>query len=190
MAKKTYLNVSGERFVGELVDGSVSSKNGMDQGFLFRIMDKEGNVVGCITAFISITTKAVWKNSESLTPELTEKLFLRIFPHIPFGMGLSEIKKVYSVCIQLFITPEEATYDKVRKIQYVKSWENPYNLVEHLVFNGSVDDDKVEKDILSYLYEKHLEDRTRLEDTSHIAKALFIDEDKVFRCLDYIEDDG
>lgn len=190
MAKKTYINLAGEAFVAELQDTPVHSRNGFDVGLLFIIQNKKGETIGCLSAFLSMTTKAVWKNQGELTPELVENLFLRILPHVPFAVNISDFSSIYPECIQLFVHPSDTYYDKDHKIQYVRSQENPFNLVEHLVFNENIDDDQVQKDVLTYLYKKHLEDRYTFEDTVHVAKALFIDEDTVFRCLDYLKDDG
>jgi len=190
MAKKTYINLAGETFVAVLQDTPVVSRNGLDEGLLFTIEDNKGERIGCLSAFISMTTRAVWRHQGQLTPEIVKNLFLRIIPHIPFTPSISVFSEIYPGCVQLYISGSESGYDEKHMAQTVKGGENPYSLVEELAFKGNIDDDQVQRDVLSYLYERHLEDRMSFEDTVHIAKALFIDEDTVFRCLDYLEDDG
>src|SRR4051794_38781474 len=102
MVKKTYINLIGEPYVAELVDSTVYSKNGMHQGLLFRISDKKGETLGCLSAFIGVTTRAVWSHQVTLTPELVENLFLRIIPQIPFVAKIEEFSACYPECIQLF----------------------------------------------------------------------------------------
>lgn len=190
MAERTHVSLAGERFVAVLQDTPIVSRNGFDEGFLFIIEDKNGETIGCLSAFISRTTRAVWRNQGQLTAEVAKNLFLRILPHVTFTPDISEFSSIYPDCVQLFIGSSDTGYDQIHRSQTIKGGGNPYELVEQLVFKGNVDDDQVQNDVLSYLFEKHLRDRTTLEDTAHIAKALFIDEDTVFRCLDYLEDDG
>lgn len=190
MAKKTYIILAEVVFIAELIDPIVYSKDGAHQGLLFRINNKNGDTVGCLSTFISRTTKAIWNHQQTLAHDTIENLFLRILPHVPFSINISEFSSIYPECIELVISAWDTKYDQEHKIQYVKAQDNPYNLVKYLVFNGNIDDEQVQKDVLSYLYEKHMEDRHKFEDTIHIAKALFLDEDTVFRCLDYLEDDG
>ncbi len=190
MAKKTHINLGGESFVAELQDIPVNNKNGFDVGLLFTIHDKKGETIGCLSTFLSMTTKVIWKNHGELTPEVVENLFLRILPHVPFAISISDFSAIYPECIPLFVHTSDTYYDEKHKTQYVRAQENPYALINNLVFNGNIDDDQVQRDVLNYLYAKHLENRHSFEDTIHIAKSLFIDEDTVFRCLDYLEDDG
>src|SRR5258708_208060 len=110
MARKTHINIEGQSFVAELVDGHVVSRNGFDTGLLFRIKDKQGEIIGCISAFISLTTRAVWGSQANLTPEIVENLFLRIIPHIPFAASVSDFSSIYPDCIQLFIEPSDTRY--------------------------------------------------------------------------------
>lgn len=188
--KKSYIKIEDKQYVAEMVGSDVYSNNGDHKGLLFRIQNNQGEIIGCLSAFISVTTKAIWNSQGIVTQETIENLFLRILPYIPFAASVAEFKSVYPRCIQLFIDSSDTVYIVKDKVQYVRGEENPLELVKHLVFDGNIDDDQVQRDILSFLYENHLEDRTKVEDTVHIAKSLFIDEDTVFRCLDYLEDDG
>lgn len=190
MIKKSYIKIEGRQYIAELDNYGVYSNNGMHKGLLFRMLDDHGEIIGCLSTFISMTTKAIWSNQERLTQETIENLFLRILPHISFVASVADFKTVYPCCIQLFVDTSDTRYLAEEKVHYVRGEENPYELVKNLVFNGKIDDDQVQRDVLFYLYEMHLEDRTRIENTVHIAKVLFINEDTVFRCLDYLEDDG
>ena len=190
MVKKTYINIEGKSYVSELQNTPVQSRNGFDIGRLFTISDKRGEIIGCLSVFLSIITHTVWKTQEKITPEIEEKLYLRILPHVPFAASITDFSLNYPKSVQLFITPSNSGYDKEKKIQDVRSYESPEELVNALVFNGEIDEDKVQKDILTYLYEEHMEDHTEYTNTGELAKALFINEKIVLRCLKYLDDDG
>ena len=158
-----------------------------DSGFPVTI---KGETIGCLSAYLSVTVRAVWSHQVELTRELEENLFLRILPHIPFPADISDFTSIYSSCVQLYIDSSDTRYIQDKKVQYVRSRENPSELVNHLVFNNEIDEDKVEKDILTYLYEVHIEDHMVYTNTAELAKALFLEEKIVFRCLKYLSDNG
>lgn len=190
MARKTYINLAGTAYVAELQDTPVHSPNGMHKGLLFTINNKKGETVGCLSAYLSITTRAIWSHQMELTHEFEENLFLRILPHVPFPADISDFTSIYSSCVQLYIDPSDTRYIQDKKVQYVRSQDTPKELVNNLVFNGEVDEDKVEKDILTYLYGVHMEDHMIYTSTGELAKALFLEEKTVFRCLKYLSDYG
>lgn len=190
MARKTYINLAGTAYVAQLQDTPIHSPNGMHKGLLFTIDNKKGETIGCLSAYLSATTRAIWSHQEKITPELEENLFLRILPHIPFPADISDFTSIYSSCVQLYIDSSDTRYIQDKKVQYVRSRENPSELVNHLVFNDEIDEEKVQKDILTYLYEAHRENHQAFTHTITMAKALFVDENIVFRCLNYLRDDG
>lgn len=190
MAKKTYINLAGEAFVAELQDGSVCSRNGFGDGLLFIIQNKKGETMGCLSVFLPMLTKAVWSNQTKLTPEIVENLFLRVLPHVPFAANISDFSSIYPKCIQLVLDTMDTSYDVEHKVQYVRGRENPQELVNQLVFDGEVNEEKVQKDILTYLYEVHRENHMAYTHSLEMAKELFVDENIIFRCLNYLHDDG
>lgn len=190
MAKRTYINLAGEVFAAELQNTPVYSRSGDDVGLKFIIQNKKGEAIGCLSAFISILTTAVWRNQGELTPEIIENLFLRILPHVPFAASISDFSSIYPECIRLFIDNSDTRYYIEHKVQYVRCQKSLKELVNNLVFNGEIDEEKVQKDILTYLYEAHRINHIAYTDTLTMAKALFVDEKIIFRCLNYLHDDG
>lgn len=190
MTKKTILNLSNEKFLVELDHDPVWSRNGFDQGLLFLIKNKKGKTVGCLSTFISLTTRSIWNHQIQLTPEIIEDLFLRIIPHVQFKPNLSDFSSVYPECIQLYIDTRDDGYDEKHKIQILRGHESPQELVDHVIFNGEMNEEKVQEAILTYLYDIHLENLSQYTNTGILAKKLFVSEKIVFRCLQYLSDDG
>src|SRR6185312_1737792 len=102
---KTYINLAGKRFIAELDDEPVWSRNGLNVGLLFRINNEKGEIVGCLSAFLSITTKAIWSIKENwdkeLNQEVVKNLFIRIIPYVPFVVSIDDFVSSYPECIAL-----------------------------------------------------------------------------------------
>jgi len=190
MAKKTYIKIEDSQYLAELVSEVHSQDAWAHDGLLFRIYESDGEVLGCLSVFISITTRAIWNQKEIITPEIRESLFLRILPHIPIAASVEDFKSIYSDCVKLYIDASDTRYLEEEKVQYLRGKESPQDLVESLVYQGKVDDEKVQKDILSYLYESHRENHQALVHTLEMSKALFLEPQTVYRCLNYLSDDG
>lgn len=189
MDKKTYIRLGEELYVAELQDGIIHSRDNKHTGRMFRIINKKGEVCACLSVFLSSTTRAIWKQQYPLTQEIEEKLFIRILPYIPFEATIEDFTCIYNSCVELFFV-EENWYDKMNSAQFIQSYASPHELVNALVFEGEMDEEKLQKDILSYLYEVHVKDSQAVMNTGELAKALFVDEKMVFRCLKYLEDEG
>lgn len=189
MTKKTFVNISNTTYVAELEENDVYSKNHFDVGRLFRVIDKKGKIVGCISAFISMTTNAVW-GEYKLDKKGVENLFLRILPYVKWEVSIDDFSTNYPNCLPIYIHTTDTGYDRENNIHYVRGYESPKELVDNFVFKGEVDEEQVEHDILSFLYEAHLDNHLNYVNTIEMAEALFVDEKLVYRCLDYLYDDG
>ena len=190
MSRKTYINLSGKAYPVELDNDLVYARNGFDKGFLFVIKNDKGQHIGCLSTFISMTTSAVWGSQNALSVEGKSSLFQRILPHVPFPLTISDFASCYPNCIQLIVGTSDTGYLEQQKTQIVRGYGNPQELVDNLIFNGVVDEDEVQKDILTYLYDEHLENLSSYTNTGKLAKELFISEQMAFRCLQYLSDEG
>ncbi len=190
MINKTYVCIGGTSFVAELQEGVIYSENGMNSGSLFRILDKKGKIVGCLSMYLSGTLKAVWNSERIINDDLVKLLFLRILPYVEFESTFEEFNTIYPRCIQLYIDPGDNTYNPKKLIQTIKSYNNPQELVSEIVFGGDINEEKLQRDILSYLYEVHVDNPQVMTNTGDLAKALFVDEKMLFRCLKYLKDEG
>ena len=83
MSKKTILRLGDETYVALLQPGNVYSRNTLYTGRLFRITNKKGEILGCLSTFIGNMIFS-WSEILKSDPDLEERLFLRILPHIPF----------------------------------------------------------------------------------------------------------
>lgn len=191
MPSKTYINIEGKSYLVELTDQQVfANDDDINSGLLFRIINNEGEVIGCLSAFLSHTTRAIWRTPESISTETLEKLFLRIIPHIKFESTLEDFTSIYPQAIKLVLNMSDTSYDQNTKKQIVRSHGSPDALVRELVYGGEIDDDAVEVDVMRYLYDKHLDDTNNIIQIEDMAKDLFLDSRTLLRVSKYLYDMG
>lgn len=190
MLKKTYINIEGNSYIAELQEDPIYSENLLHAGRIFTILDKKGNTIGCLTLCLTKPLKSIWVNENLINKDIEELLFLRILPHINLESTLDDMRSIYSNCIQIYIDSTERTYDPDKKIQTLKSYSNPQELVNELVFGGEVDEIQLQNDVLSNLYEVHLNNPDEYSRVDNLCKELFIDEKLMQRCLRYLRHDG
>lgn len=190
MAEKTLITISGKSYLAELVDEEIPNKNGVEKGFRFRIKDEQGHDLGCIATFIALFARRNWNRYVEVTPELKKRIFLRILPYVSLDASIEELSKRYPDYMQLFLDASESRYEKEDFSQIINAYASPKELVRELIFKGAFEDDIVEKDILTYLFKQHKENRYEKTIVDNMIKELFIDEDVVMRCLGYLSDDG
>jgi len=186
--KQTTIIIEGNTYIAELAS-PVSDSTGQHTGLLFVIRDEKKEVVGCISTFLSHTTKHIWQQNNKWYDELFEDIFIRIMPYLSIPVSKVEFAKLYPRPVEIFVDYTEPRYEEKKHVLFVPSADSPEEIVLQVVFDGSIDEDKVEKDILKYLYQFHFENHAAGMYTPSMIRALFIDAGMVYRCLNYLKDD-
>lgn len=156
-------------------------------GNLFLISESpEGEIIGCIGFYVSITTMAVWghHSKDQITRDTLGDLFLLLLPHIKIPADIQEISKRYPECFPILLsTRDTGLYDGE---MVVRGEESPEKLVKKIVYSDNFTDQEVRNQILQVLYNHWLESHNTKLLTENVEKVLFIPQNIYARNLDIL----
>lgn len=195
--RRSSVNLADKIFPIEYVE-EWPLREGINPGIMFRIIDADKDeVMGCIAAYISTTTLAIWNNKwggKKVVNETLPDLFAAILPHIPISENIHNIHNLYALqggtCYKVVIDSQTSSIMSDSSGTHIRAGENPEELVKRIVYSGKLTDESVEKEILKLLYTYRLESHNTKLLVGDIQNSLFIPEGFFSRCIDYLKEKG
>lgn len=190
--KKSTVNLADKIFPIQYVEDS-PLREGINPGILFRIIDDgKDEIIGCIGAYVSSTTLAMWNNNwngKKVTRDTLPSLFATILPYIPIAENIDKIQSLYlqgGSCYTVRVNSQDPDLQSDSSGTHIKGGLNPDELVKRIVYSGKLTDEAVEREILKLLYNYRLESHNTKLLVGEIQNSLFIPENYFNRCLDYL----
>lgn len=147
---------NGKDYIAELVgDNFVTSATLRLPLFMIRILDTEGEVVGCTTFTISHTAETIWSNqSETLNGEDRLYFCVSLLNHLPFYPEI--VKNCYynqdSKCFEYNFNTQREGFSEEDNAYYIKVQNNWIKTGQTVIYGDTKSNVDIRRNILRLLY--------------------------------------
>ncbi len=174
---KSSILLSGKQFEVHLF-GPCQPEGRLEAGYSFSINQGRNKTIGCFDVIATTMAIANWKNNSKLITngESLKRLFLQVLPSIDVPVDYKITTGADSIYFKILFSFNETKYDPKERTYYINPENNPEDLVEKLVYDGEITDDKVQANLLRYLMRSLREDSSKTTSVAELKASFFLDD--------------